>query len=121
MNMPIKQEPLNKALSKANDEEFSMTQELIYYGLTHPTEYNQEPRKFRVRKISHKEKLENLGLILEVEEIIDETRNRIGRLPTNKDVLNCLQSRHGGERTEIGVESLMQNVNALVEVIWILN
>ena len=90
---------LNEALLKADDEEFCITQEIIYYRLTHPTEHNQNPHKFRVRKISLEEKLQNLREILEGEEDMDETRNRVGRLPTNSDVLNMLQVRQATELT----------------------
>ena len=53
---------------------------------------------------------------------MDETRNRVGRLPTNRDVLNILQqSTQAGDRADLEGEPLTQYMNALVVVIWIVN
>ena len=56
------------------------------------------------------------------EETIKETRNRVGRLTTNKDVLDILeQTNQDNDRPALDSEPFTQYVNALVVVIWIAN
>ena len=53
---------------------------------------------------------------------MEETRNRVGCLPTNKDVLDILeQTNQDNDRPALDSEPFTQYVNALVVVIWIAN
>ena len=48
-----------------DNEEFCVTQDLTFYKLTHPSEFIGNRQMFRVRGISHDEKVENLRSLLE--------------------------------------------------------
>ena len=113
---------LNQALLKAPDEAFCVTQELTYYKLSHPTEYSANRHLFRVRGINHEEKMDNLRYILSNEEDLEANKAKVGRLPSNKDVLAVLQSSnsHDEHRPEPRRE-LTVFINSVVAVIWIVN
>ena len=82
---------LEVALTRANDEAMSVTFELTFYKLTHPTEFTSNKHLFRVLGIFHNEKLEDLKSVLGNEEDMLNTRIHAKCLPTNADVLLTLQ------------------------------
>ena len=82
---------LEEALGKAETENKCVTEELRYYRLTHPVEYNTNRHLFKMRGISYDEKYENLKSILSDEEDMSHKRIAGGSLPSNADVLSALQ------------------------------
>ena len=82
---------LERALQKCEDEQFCVTQE-ITYKLRHPSEFIGNRQLFRVRGISHDEKLENLRNILSDEEDQQDKMRKLGHMPSNKQVLEQLGS-----------------------------
>ena len=66
---------------------------------------------FRVRGITHEEKLENLRYILSEEEDIVSTRDAFGQLPTNKDVLKILRDKEGITVTDENNDNLNVFIN----------
>ena len=65
-------EEIETALTITENEQQCVTQELPYYKLTHPTKFSSIRQKFRVRGITHDEKLENLKEILSSAEELRE-------------------------------------------------
>ena len=57
-------EDLNTALLRTDNEENSITQRITYYKLTHGIEFSANRQLFRVRGISHEDKLQNFYQIL---------------------------------------------------------
>ena len=84
----ITETDLEYAILKAENESFYGTQELIYYKLTHPTEFSGNKHLFRIRGVSDEEKMTNLRCILSNEEDMNSYRNKVGKLPYNSTCYN---------------------------------
>ena len=102
-------------------EEFCVTQELTFYKLTHPSEFIGNRHMFRVRGISHEEKLDNLRNVLEEEEDHQEKRRKAGHMPSNKEVLEQICSPESDQDTNETANELSMFMNALVADVWFVN
>ena len=109
---------LNAALQRAPDEKVCVTNELTYYRLTHQLEYKANRQLFRVRGITHEEKLENLTDILSTNEDHNLALRQIS-LPSNADVLNTLQPNDGNTQDQPNNHILEEMLNKIKPVIWI--
>ena len=114
---------LDVALIIAEEPVFCVKQEIIYYKLTHPVEFKQDPSRFRIQKVSFEEKLENLRSILGEEEIQETARNSAGRLPTDDDLIKLLSDDLNDEvPDELNiVNDHTRYLNFLVVVSWFVN
>ena len=112
---------LERALQLCEKEEFCVTQELTYYKLTHPSEFIGNRQMFRVRGISHDEKLDNLRNLLEDEENSQDQRRKAGHIPSNKEVLEQIRGLDSNQDTNDTTNELLTFMNALVADVWFVN
>ena len=105
---------LHAALQRAPDEKVCLTMELTYYRLTHQSEYKANRQLFRVRGISHEEKLENFTDILSTYD--DHNQAQIS-LPSNADVLQALQHVDNVQPEQTNLHDEM--LNKVKAVIWV--
>ena len=75
---------------------------------------------FRVRGISHEEKLENLRSVLDQEDKYQEKRGKVGHLPSNREILGKICSLESIQDTSEANE-LSVFVNTLVADVWLMN
>ena len=116
----ITETDLEYALLKAENESFCVTQELIYYKLTHPTEFSGNKHLFRIRGVSDEEKMNNLRCILSNEEDMNSYRSKVGQLPTDQYVLTALLATSEDE-TQQARQKLEVFINSVVAVTWVVN
>ena len=76
---------------------------------------------FRVRGISHDEKVENLRSLLEEDEEHQEKRRKAGHIPSNKEVLEKLRSAGSDSDSIESHNELSVFMNALVADVWFVN
>ena len=73
---------------KPGKQEIIVKNEMAYYAHTHKTDKIARPDLFKLNRISHQEKLENLVILLGDDVHISEAT--ITNLPTNEEVMNVL-------------------------------
>ena len=115
---------LEAALQLAENEEYCVTQELTYYKLTHSSEFAAKRQLFRVRGVTHVEKLENLRSLLSTEEDMTELRVSVGRLPTNHDVLSTLRNEdptQAASQENVSPHPFEILNNSIIAVVWIIS
>ena len=91
---------LQRALQIAENEEECVNWELIFFRLVHPVEFKQNRQLYKVRGISHQEKLDNFMSILSDEEEVQARKSTIGKLPTNADLLKSIKENHPDENQQ---------------------
>ena len=117
----ISENDLDNALIKAENESFLVKQELIYYKLTHPTEFSGNKHLFRIRGVSDEEMMTNLRCILSNEEDMNLYRSKVGRLPTDNYVLKALLATSGDDIHQAPRQKLEVFINSVVAVTWVVN
>ena len=121
---------LEIALARAPKPEQVVTQEITYYKLTHQSEFSANRQRFRIRGITHDEKLRNLQEILSTSEENIIRMAQVGHLPTNAEALRSLNDQaqllqpnnapnDPPPRPEPHPFELL--TNSIVAVVWIIN
>lgn len=72
-----------------------VTTELSYYKHTHTADVTARPELFRLRKIDHEERVENLCVLLEDEDRV--ASDPTAKLPSNSDALNTVNALNNHE------------------------
>ena len=98
-----------------DQKEFIVKTELAFFTHTHKTDKIQRPELLRQNKITHKEKVENLFVLLS--EDAEQSSATTANLPTNADVLKVL-SCQGGTYTAVISSNGKIEVNRLHAVMW---
>ena len=103
--------------SNSDNNETIVRTELAYYRQTHPYEVRSNPDLFKLQGqgISHKERLENLCLIL-ADGNISESNNAT-TLPTNQDLLQSLNL--SDEPASSSISEVSVCINDLCAAIWV--
>ena len=102
-------EELKQSLQEKSDQQVTIVKtELVYYVHTHKADKIAQPHLFKQNGISYEEKLMNLLILLEDEDVSACT---LADLPTNSDVISAI------EKT-IEKPSTSLTVNQLCVVVW---
>ena len=102
-------EELKQSLQEKSDQQVTIVKtELVYYVHTHKADKITQPHLFKQNGISYEEKLMNLLILLEDEDVSACT---LADLPTNSDVISAI------EKT-IEKPSTSLIVNQLCVVVW---
>ena len=102
----------NVLLAKPDIQEKIVKTELTYYRSTHKSDIIALPDLFRLNKISHEERLENLMILLTDD---DYATGSLADLPSNEDALTIIKS---GKPTELAATSPDININDTCVIAW---
>ena len=98
-------------LARPDNQEKIVKTELTYYRNTHKSHIIAQPDLFRINKITHEERLENLMILLSDD---DCATGSIADLPSNEDALNILKG-HITQKTSTFQDI---NINTTCAIAW---
>ena len=98
-------------IAKPDIQERIVKVELTYYRTTHKTDMLSRPDLFRLNKITHKERLENLLILLSDD---DMATGSLADLPTDADAFAIVQGNSVAEAPVNSTADLNTNDNCVV-------